>query len=88
MLDLLLHRATVYPGDAPPFVGDVGVRGSTIELVTTSDADRDRVAHARSLDARGLMLCPGFIDLHTHSALRSFDDPFLTPSSRRGSRPR
>ena len=30
------------------------------------------------------MLCPGFIDLHTHSALRSFDDPFLTPKLAQG----
>ncbi len=30
------------------------------------------------------MLCPGFIDLHTHSALRSFDDPLLTPKLAQG----
>ena len=32
-LDLLIRGATVYPGDAPPFEGDVGVRGGTIDLV-------------------------------------------------------
>ena len=31
-LDLLIRGATVYPGDAPPFEGDVGVRGGTISL--------------------------------------------------------
>ena len=36
------------------------------------------------VDGRGLMLCPGFIDLHTHSALRSFDDPLLTPKLAQG----
>ena len=30
------------------------------------------------------MLCPGFIDLHAHSALVSFDDPYLTPKLAQG----
>ena len=33
---------------------------------------------ARSSTGEGLWLCPGFIDLHAHSALRSFEDPLLT----------
>ena len=36
------------------------------------------------MDGPGLLLCPGFIDLHTHSALRTFDDPFLTPKLAQG----
>ena len=36
------------------------------------------------VDADGLLLCPGFIDLHAHSALRSFEDPFLTPKLAQG----
>ncbi len=35
-------------------------------------------------DLQGTYLCPGFIDLHTHSALISFDDPFLTPKLAQG----
>jgi N-acyl-D-amino-acid deacylase len=42
----------------------------------------------RGRDADGLLLCPGFIDLHAHSALRSFEDPFLTPKLAQASRPR
>jgi N-acyl-D-amino-acid deacylase len=83
VLDLLLRGATVYRGDAPPFEGDVGVRGRTIELVTTGHEDPSAVAH-EVVDGRGLLLCPGFIDLHTHSALRSFDDPYLTPKLAQG----
>ncbi|WP_157835675.1 N-acyl-D-amino-acid deacylase family protein [Arthrobacter sp. TB 26] len=30
------------------------------------------------IDGSGRLLCPGFIDLHAHSALRSFDDPLLS----------
>ena len=36
------------------------------------------------VDADGLLLCPGFIDLHAHSALRPFEDPFLTPKLAQG----
>ena len=40
---------------------------------------------ARSVvDGSGLWLCPGFIDMHTHSGLISFDDPFLTPKLAQG----
>ena len=36
------------------------------------------------LDATGAMLCPGFIDLHAHSALAPFDDPLLAPKILQG----
>ena len=84
MLDLVITRATVYPGDAPPFEGTVGVSGSTIILVTKCHKDDVVPAARQVVDGRGLMLCPGFIDMHTHSALISFDDPFLTPKLAQG----
>jgi len=84
VLDLVITRATVYPGDAPPFEGTVGVSGSTIILVTKCHKDEAVPAAREVVDGRGLMLCPGFIDMHTHSALISFDDPFLTPKLAQG----
>ncbi len=84
MLDLLVTGATVYPGDRPPFLGDVGVAGATIDLVTPCHKDAaTRTAH-EVVDGRGLLLCPGFIDMHTHSGLISFTDPFLTPKLAQG----
>ena len=57
----------------------------TIDLVHDgSRRIRLRPRRARSSTRDGLMLCPGFIDLHTHSALRSFEDPFLTPKLAQG----
>jgi N-acyl-D-amino-acid deacylase len=83
-LDLLISGATVYPGDAPPFEGDVGVSAGVVCLVTPAhDGSRSPEA-TEVVEGRGLMLCPGFIDLHTHSALRSFDDPLLTPKLAQG----
>src|SRR3954470_2332276 len=83
-LDLLIRGATVYPGDAPAFAGDVGVSGGTIELVTKCHEVASTIEARKVVEGAGLMLCPGFIDLHTHSALRSFDDPLLTPKLAQG----
>ncbi|MEO5634826.1 amidohydrolase family protein [Gaiella sp.] len=84
MLDLLITGATVYPGDARPFTGAVGVTGSAIDLVTICHEDRSLPPAQNVVDGRGLLLCPGFIDMHTHSGLVSFDDPFLTPKLAQG----
>ena len=84
MLDLVITGATIYPGDAPPFDGDVGVRGDAITLVTLCHKNAPLPPAREVVDGRGLILCPGFIDMHTHSALISFDDPFLTPKLAQG----
>lgn len=80
--DVLIRGGTVYTGDAPPFVGDVAVKGDRIAYV----GPRAAGSAARSIDASGMIVAPGFIDPHTHadSALRSDNPvarlvlPFLT----------
>ncbi|MFZ2243041.1 MAG: D-aminoacylase, partial [Gordonia amarae] len=46
-------------------------------LITAVGPDLSIGSAARTVDASGRLLCPGFIDLHAHSALRPFDDPLL-----------
>jgi hypothetical protein len=61
--DVLIRGATLYDGTgAPPRVADVGVNGERIARV---GAPNDATA-ASTIDARGLALAPGFIDVHTH----------------------
>jgi N-acyl-D-amino-acid deacylase len=84
MLDLLIRGATVYPGDAPSFRGDVGVEDGEIALVAGRTEEAPTPEARKVVDGDGLVLCPGFIDLHAHSALRSFEDPFLTPKLAQG----
>lgn len=60
------------------------MRNGRIDFVTPRH-DGSAPGSAREIvDGTGLILCPGFIDLHTHSALISFDDPFLTPKLAQG----
>ena len=85
MLDLVITGATVYPGDAPPFAGTSACSGEHDRPCDNVSQGCTSCPPAREVvDGSGLMLCPGFIDMHTHSALVSFDDPFLTPKLAQG----
>ncbi|NBR32708.1 MAG: D-aminoacylase [Sphingomonadaceae bacterium] len=81
-VDLLIRGGTVYTGAAAAFTGDVAVSGDRIVAVGRHlDAPARRV-----IEAKGLIVAPGFIDPHTHAdaALTSRDPaarlvlPFLT----------
>ncbi len=64
MFDLLFRNARVVDGTGNPcFWGDVGVEGDRIARV----GDLAGASGRRVVDAGGLALAPGFIDLHTHS---------------------
>ena len=60
--DVLIRGGTVYTGDVEPFEGDVAVRGERIVAV----GKRLRVNLGRTIDAKGLIVAPGFIDPHAH----------------------
>ena len=79
--DLLIRGAWVFPGDGPGQRADVGVVGDSIAAVEPSlPAD----GAAEVVEASGLMLCPGFIDMHAHTALEPFRDPRLEPKVAQG----
>lgn len=79
--DLLIRGGTVYPGDAEAFVGNVAVRGDRIVAV----GERLAVTAPRIIEAKGLVVSPGFIDPHAHveswltsdDAQRRLAAPFL-----------
>lgn len=66
-LDLLILGATVVDGSgAEPFIADVGVDEDRIAFVGGS---RRGVQAMDTLDATGLHLTPGFVDMHSHAEL-------------------
>src|SRR5262245_41495522 len=65
-LDLLILHGKLVDGSAKnPRKADVGIRGDRIAFV--GDAVKARVVAARTIDATGLIVAPGFIDPHTHT---------------------
>ena len=65
-LDLLiLHGQLVDGSGKKARKADVGIRGDRIVFV--GDARKSHIAAARTIDATGLIVAPGFIDPHTHT---------------------
>lgn len=81
--DVLLADGTIYSGDgSEPFDGSVGIREQKIYVLKKADAASNsslQIPSDMRVDCRGLVICPGFIDLHTHS-----DDPVLDRNTRAG----
>src|SRR6476661_144695 len=69
--DLLIRGGQVVDGTGNPwFAGDVGIRNDRIAAVGASTGAKAR----REIDAHGLVVAPGFIDMHTHSDQPLLDD--------------
>ena len=68
-MDFVIRNATVYDGTGgPPRAADVAVTGERIEAV--GDLSTERAG--TEVDAAGLALAPGFIDVHSHDDFAVF----------------
>src|SRR5262245_21779624 len=80
MHDLVIRGGTIVDGTGrPPQTGDVAIDAGAIVSVG-GKAGNGR----REIDAAGLVVTPGFVDIHTHYDGQVSWDPFLTPSSWHG----
>ncbi|GIZ96057.1 MULTISPECIES: N-acyl-D-amino-acid deacylase family protein [Tsukamurella] len=71
MHDILIRGAAVVDGtETPRYTADVAVTGDTITAIGTDLGGAHRV-----IDADGLVLSPGFIDMHAHSDLQVLLNP-------------
>ncbi|MCG7596610.1 amidohydrolase family protein [Mycobacterium sp. PSTR-4-N] len=79
--DLIIRGGTVVDGlGGEPFVADVAVTGGVITEVRPGISG----PAAREIDATGLLVTPGFVDLHTHYDGQAIWSDRLTPSSAHG----
>jgi N-acyl-D-aspartate/D-glutamate deacylase len=78
--DLIIRGGTIVDGTGgTPFAGDVAIDGDKIvEVGEVSGTAR------REIDARGLIVTPGWVDIHTHYDGQATWDPLLAPSSWHG----
>ncbi len=64
MYDLLVRNGKIIDGAGNPwYMGDVAVRRGKIARIARSIDDETK----STLDASGLVVCPGFIDAHSHA---------------------
>ena len=78
--DLVIRGGHVADGlGGEPMPGDVAVDGATISAVGAV-AERGR----EEIDAEGLLVTPGFVDIHTHYDGQATWDARMTPSSWHG----
>jgi N-acyl-D-amino-acid deacylase len=79
--DLIIRNGTIVDGlGGEPHVGDVAVQDGVIKAVGSVNGD----GAEREIDATGLLVTPGFVDLHTHYDGQSIWSERLAPSSAHG----
>jgi N-acyl-D-aspartate/D-glutamate deacylase len=75
MAALVIRGGSVIDGSgAKAVLADVAIEGERIAAIGP------RLSGARTLDASGCVVAPGFVDIHTHYDAQVFWDPALTPS--------
>ena len=84
MTDLVIRNARLVDGGGSPArMADVSVTADRIVAVDTARAAPTASAN-RVIDADGLLLTPGWVDVHTHYDAQVSWDPWMTPSSWHG----
>jgi len=85
MHDLVIRGGKIVDGTGDDaFIGDVAIKGGIIVEIANHAKGETAGAAARDIDADGLLITPGWVDIHTHYDAQATWDPYLTPSSWHG----
>jgi len=80
MFDVVLQNGLVFDGTgAPPIRANLGIRDGRVAAISPAP-----LPAARTLDAGGCLVLPGFLDVHTHYDAELLAAPSLTESIRHG----
>ena len=76
MHDIVIRGGTIINGTGKPrFTGDVGITADQI-----SEVGGKLGPARREMNASGLLVTPGWVDVHTHYDGQAMWDPMLSPS--------
>ncbi|WP_169977319.1 N-acyl-D-amino-acid deacylase family protein [Tautonia rosea] len=82
LFDLIIRGGRIVDGTGNPwYAGDLGIKGDRIAAVGLIPEDAET---ARTIDATGLIVAPGFIDIHSHSDFVLFEDGAAESKIRQG----
>ena len=79
--DIIIRGGTIVDGTRTPrFVSDIAIKDGKISKIGGLNGD----TATRTLNSKGLIVAPGFVDLHTHYDAQIFWDPYCTLSGWHG----
>ena len=80
MYDLVIRNGTIYDGNGEkPYFADLAITGKTIAKIGFIEEKG-----LKEIDAKGKIVTPGFVDIHTHYDGQVTWDPYLRPSTYHG----
>ena len=83
-LDVIIRNGMIIDGQRTPrYRGDIGIKDGQVRSIT-GVGGLARKSAKREIDAAGLVVAPGFVDLHTHYDAQIFWDPYCTTSGWHG----
>lgn len=81
MFDLLIRNGLIVDGQKRPrYIADIGILG---DRITAIEPRMEAEAH-QTIDAQGMVVAPGFIDVHTHSDAILLTQPHLLSKTTQG----
>lgn len=79
--DIVIKNGKILDGTGNPwFRGDIGIKDGEIAKI----GDLNKADTNKTIDARDHMICPGFIDMHSHSDAAIYFDNTLPSTIRQG----